>query len=485
MIGLHGKFQEISSIFESKEYSRKLQRKKRDRSLPWDDYSVKQFQSEYHLQDQQIIHQDYSTDLFKKTSIKPPPENSRYSDAWPSSSIPLPKMNKKKVSPWIPPHSSTQFTAHGTFLNDFKKKELNRKIDKFLKEYIKNKAKEDELHAKKSQETLPDEMIHEAVSKGISDGILALRKNILATIYWYDQYKSAEIAIGSVASLDLDEACFRGNVMAVRALLAAGKSPLDSNDDDPLFNRCFEKALADDLKTNSLFIGDNETTARQDLNRILHLLYKAGANVNAFSATTRLAPIHRTAITGNVKMLLWLLQRNGDLALKAKREKMTAAQYAARQGKVFILAEIARERGLSLLLDADANGRNTLHIAALYGQTGVARFLLYIGVDKRIEDNDGLTAGDIAHNSNKEHTALIVKGFSVDAPDPRLYLQYITDSKNRELSEELQFEHSIIDEDDMHSVSSALLNMKTGTTSALKHIMSYLKKSLNVTSEKL
>ena len=480
-----GNFQEIANITQQKEYSRKCQKKKLNRALPWDEYSVKQFRGEHHYHGKQSFQEDFSTQLLDKSYMKPPPESLRFSDAWPSSSELPPKSSKRKISPWVPTYQSTQYTAHGTLLDDFKKKELNRKVDKYLKEYVRRKRENDEHHLRKSLEILPEEMIHETVSKNISDGIIEVKKDILRKNFWYDKFKSAEIAVDSVATLDLDEACFRGNVVMVSTLLAAGKSPADSDDDDPLFNRCFEKALALDTKENSLFLGDKESKARQDLDRILHLLYKAGADINAFGASTRLAPIHRAAITGNVKMLLWLLERGADLSLRGRRERLTAAQFAARQGNVFFLAEIVRERDLTPLMDADASGRNSLHVASLYGQTDAAEFLLSIGIDKRIKDNTGLSAGDLAHNAGHEQTALVVRGFSADPPDPRPLLQYITDARNRELSNDAQFVQEAAVEDDSFSISSALLNMKSGANAALRHVMSYLNRSLHVTSEKL
>ena len=434
-----------------------------------------------------MLEEDFSSRLYDKSLVKPPPESQRFSDAWPSSSELHSMSNKRKISPWLPVYQSTQFTANGTSLNDFKKRELNRKVDKYLKEYMRGKHDRDERHLRKSLQVLPEEMIHETVSKNISDGIIELKKEITKKNYWYDKVKSAEIAVDSVATLDLDEACFRGNVMMVRTLLAAGKSVTDSDDDDPLFNRCFERALALDMKENSVLLGDKESKARQDLDKILQMLLKAGADINTFSGTTRLAPIHRAAIAGNVKMLLWLMERDADLSLRGRRERLTAAQFAARQGNVFILAEIVRETDLSPLLETDAHGRNSLHVASLYGQTEAAKFLLNLGVDKRIKDNDGLSAGDLAYNAGYEQTALIVRGYSADPPDPRPLLQYLTDNRNRKLSNDAQFEfmHEPVVEDDSYSVSSALLNMKVGANSALRHVISYLNRSLHVTSEKL
>ena len=65
---------------------------------------------------------------------------------------------------------------------------------------------------------------------------------------------------------------------------------------------------------------------------------------------------------------------------------------AAKYGHIKLMALI---RNGALLKVKDKNGRNVLHHAAMC-QTRSALFLLRCGCDKRIRDNDKLTAGGLA-----------------------------------------------------------------------------------------
>jgi ankyrin repeat protein len=488
-LGKLGRFKDVSELYEAQELQRKEHKKRLNMKLPWETLPVEEFLESYHVKGGNVITESY--DVIDHSNDRPPaPESILLKDEWPAvSNLTHAKSLKKKISPWIPPSNPTRFTKDGTFLESFEKKEMLRKLEKYLHVYKKTLREEKQLHAKKSvKASLVDESdIHEAVSQNISDGLIALKKRMDDKNYWYYKLKSIEKAIDSVATLDLHEACFRGNVVQVRLLLAAGRSPTNhSNDGDPLFNQCFEKALALDLQTNSLQAHTNESKPRQDLQKILQLLYKAGADVNALSESNRVAPIHRAAVTGNVKMLTWLLSRRGDLDLKSKKDLLTTAQYAARQGQVYVLGEIIRERGMKPLLDTDPRGRNCLHFAALYGQTSTCVFLLNMGLDKRVVDKDHLTAGKLAEGAGYKKTAILVQGFSVEDTQVSYVLQYITDERNLLLNDQDQFKGNDGDEDDeVYSISSALFNMRTGATSSLQHAMSYLYKSLYMASEKI
>jgi hypothetical protein len=283
----------------------------------------------------------------------------------------------------------------------------------------------------------------------------------------------------------LDEACFRGNITQVQLLLQTVQSTYNAYEDDPLFNRVFEKCLLMDIQTESLHVTDNETQARQNLQMILHLLTKYGADINANSVANQMSVIHRAALSCNVKMVSWLIARQADVLLRSKKDKMTAAEYAARQGSIYILEDMIREIGMSIVEERDERGRNCLHIASLHGQTTIATFLLTLGMDKRQTDLFNSTPGQLAHAAGFEQTYIVVQGFAYQEPQVARILQYLTDKRNQQLEDMDSFPEDDRVEEDSSSMVSQFMHMRVGATTSLRNAMTYLYRSLQLKSEKL
>lgn len=482
-----GRVDEVSHLVEKREWNKKLRRKAENKSLPWDSRTVKDFSKEFLVKGSDLFEKAMPP-LYEDTSsavVHGSQSPTSLSYEWPhlNQTLPKPSRGNNKISPWNPTHVCTEYTRNGTYLQKFEKQELLKRVDACLHAY--KEALDSSKHRPSSADGgagLSVLSISEQVSLDVGRGISKLNKDMAARNFLYDKFNVVKDNVSSFTSLDLEEACFRGNTSAVKLLLATGTCSLDSEADDPLFNRMVDRAVAMDIQAESLAVGASESPDRRNVQNILVQLAKYGANVNAHSEATRMAPLHRAAIAGDVKLFLWLLSCGANIDLKSKKDQLTSVQLAARQGHVFLVAEAVRGEGMRVVNAVDHRGWNSLHIASVHGHQHLALFLLGLGVDKREVDKQGLSAGELAKNAGFHSTAVRVLGFSYPERHVRAMLQYSTDARRREHAHESL--NSSLAESSLSS--SAWLNgASTGATSAMRHMMSYLYKSVKIASRKV
>jgi ankyrin repeat protein len=234
-------------------------------------------------------------------------------------------------------------------------------------------------------------------------------------------------------STNLFDACDRGQIGKVLALLATGQGKADLIvNDEPLFIIIFMKALLLDqvFQWNSDDIA--ETKERKKLTLVLEALLRFGADINNLKATDGLAPIHQACICGNSKMLKWILKRKKAMIwIYSLREQMTPLMFAAKFGHVECLAILMKFKysNMDYLNAPDKDKislKTALHWAANYGQTSACNFLLRIGADKVIRDASGKHAGKLALVSGYFPTAQIILGYNKPPIDVTPVFSYLT-----------------------------------------------------------
>jgi ankyrin repeat protein len=202
-------------------------------------------------------------------------------------------------------------------------------------------------------------------------------------------------------TLDLYEACEKLRVYKVVMILSTSSAEDISNiktpEEEPLFLHNFQRAIKMDSISNRVNIGDEkyDNGERKKLQKVLDLFVQYNSDINADNGKDQLAPIHMAIIANNIKMLHWCMVHKANKELITKYEKLTPLMLAAKYGYIEILAELIKHE-VDMEYKHVETGMNALHIAASFGQTRVALFLLRIGMNKKIKDSNNRTAAQIA-----------------------------------------------------------------------------------------
>lgn len=362
---------------------------------------------------------------------------------------------KVKVSPWQETHVYSKFTAKGTALNGFTKKDLEDRIRVAValhhNPYINDRSRIDDSTTNGSrgssrQSSRPSSRIGSlrrslsrqqsklsnpgspTSSRPSSKRSRKKKSKKIEVVPVRDQYDVMQEKIGGLqkikkiensliklskqitkkskqtkalvdTSMSLIEACDKLRVLKVTTLLLAGqgKAEMLTPDDETLFLRCFQKAIKLDNITSSLKVGDEkeDSSDRKKLQKILDLLIKYGAKINSMKSKDSLAAVHIAAINDNAKLMSWLIQHEAKLTLLTiSSELLTPLMLAAKYGYINIVVCIVQS-GFDVN-HCNNDGKTALHIAAMFGQTRMAIFLLRIGANKTLQDKDGKIPADLA-----------------------------------------------------------------------------------------
>ncbi|XP_050670966.1 ankyrin repeat domain-containing protein 27-like [Leptidea sinapis] len=133
---------------------------------------------------------------------------------------------------------------------------------------------------------------------------------------------------------------------------------------------------------------------------IVEVLIEMGAEINT-SDLNECTPLHYSASRGHQNALLLLLHSGADIK-KTNIDKNTPLHMAVNNGHIncvkalIYFAEHGRKQ-----IDVNAcneGGTTPLHMAAKWGYEGIAKLLIENGADPSLQNRNGKTAFDLAHN---------------------------------------------------------------------------------------
>lgn len=307
-----------------------------------------------------------------------------------------------KVGPWAETYVYSQYTRDGTALKTFHRKDLEDKVKYALTRHEEevrlgiirtpSATPSGKKRSKKSKKQAilkadPYEALKEKLG-GVKK-LLRMEKGWLKTakeIRKHSNKKKNEVD----TQIDLVDACEKLRVLKVAALLFAnegGHPNMKTPEDEPLFLHLFARAVKMDQVTNSVRPEDeaNDTSDRKKLQKILSLLVKYGADVNMMTGKDSIAPIHMAAIADNTKMIKWLFGQKANMNILSNTiDNYSALMMAAKLCYVQVLALLVLQE--CNLNATQRDGLTALHIAAQFGQTRSALFLLRVGADKKVKD---------------------------------------------------------------------------------------------------
>jgi len=318
-----------------------------------------------------------------------------------------------RIGPWAETYVYSKFTAGGTALQGFTQKDLEDKVQKAVSlhiEEVKNnvlgsssmkKAISQKKSSKKSKKQAilkadPYEAMKEKLGgsnklEKMEKGWMKLVKNIRK----HSNKQKNQLD----TKIDLVDACEKLRVLKVAGILLAREGHVDmkSPEDEPLFLHTIMRAIKMDSMTNSLRPEDevNDTADRKKLQKILNILIKYGADVNMMTGKDQIGAIHMTAGSDNSKLLRWLISQKANVNLLTKTsDHYSALMIGAKYCYVHVMAELVNANcDLNL---TNKEGHTALHIAAMFGQSRSALFLLRVGIDKKLQDMKQRTAARVA-----------------------------------------------------------------------------------------
>ena len=198
-------------------------------------------------------------------------------------------------------------------------------------------------------------------------------------------------------SLNLHEACDRGNVTQVFAILKGDEADPNMivDIDKPLFVYIFNKLIALDTQFGSIGTDDKIECDQRNYQLILELLLKHGANIDGTSGEGW-AAIHYATTAMNARLVLWLIEHKATIDLPTTREKFTPLTIASKSGYVNVIAVLLLNK--YNIYEVDRNKRMCLHHAALAGQTKTCLFLLKVlgGHARTLKDKHGKIPSDLS-----------------------------------------------------------------------------------------
>ncbi len=206
-------------------------------------------------------------------------------------------------------------------------------------------------------------------------------------------------------SLNLHEACDRGNVTQVFGILKAGEADPNMivDVDKPLFVYIFNKLIALDTQFGTISTDDKIETDQRNYQLILELLLKHGADINAKSGEG-CAAIHYATMAMNARLVLWLIEHKATIDLLTGRDKLTPLVIASKSGYVNVIAVLLLNK--YDIHEVDRNKRMCLHHAASAGQTKTCLFLLKVlgGHARSVKDKLGKTPGNLSDENGFSDT---------------------------------------------------------------------------------
>ncbi|KTG03349.1 hypothetical protein cypCar_00014521 [Cyprinus carpio] len=195
--------------------------------------------------------------------------------------------------------------------------------------------------------------------------------------------KGAKVAITKNGRTPLHLAAYKGHIVVVRILLAAG-CDLDIQDDDG--NTALHEA------------------AWHGFGQSVKLLVKAGANVHAKNKAGNTA-LHLACQNGHAQSSKVLLL-GGSCPDSKNSVGDTCLHVSARYNHVSVIRALLS--AICSVTERNHAGDTALHIAAALNHRKTVRMLLEAGADSRIKNNTGETALDQARENDNPEVALLL-----------------------------------------------------------------------------
>ncbi len=207
-------------------------------------------------------------------------------------------------------------------------------------------------------------------------------------------------------SLNLHEACDRGNVTQAFAILKSDEADPNMivDVDKPLFVYIFNKLIALDTQFGSINTDDKIEVDQRNYQLILELLLKHGANIDGTSGEGW-AAIHYATTAMNARLVQWLIEHKATIDLPTIREKFTPLTIASKSGYINVIAVLLLNK--YNINEVDRNKRMCLHHAALAGQTKTCLFLLKVlgGHARSLKDKYGKTPSNLSEENGFDDTS--------------------------------------------------------------------------------
>lgn len=192
--------------------------------------------------------------------------------------------------------------------------------------------------------------------------------------------------------------------LGTAALAQRGADQINVNGEFVLAAKAGRTERVAALLTQGAFINSRDRNGDSPLNMaaskgneaLLAILLKAGADVN-LANLSGVTPLMGAAFSAKPAMVRTLIAA-GAKTDPVDRVKKNAAIYAAGTGCMECLSELVRS-GTQVNARLDNEG-TLLMWAAGYGHEAAVRFLLEQGADRKLKDNRGQTAADIAREAN-------------------------------------------------------------------------------------
>uniref|UniRef100_A0A8C2PWW8 Ankyrin repeat domain 6 n=1 Tax=Cyprinus carpio TaxID=7962 RepID=A0A8C2PWW8_CYPCA len=228
--------------------------------------------------------------------------------------------------------------------------------------------------------------------------------------------KGAKVAITKNGRTPLHLAAYKGHIVVVRILLAAG-CDLDIQDDGDQ-TALHRAAVLGNADVISALIQEGCALDRQDKdgNTALHeaawhgfgqsvkLLVKAGANVHAKNKAGNTA-LHLACQNGHALSSKVLLL-GGSCPDSKNSVGDTCLHVSARYNHVSVIRALLS--AICSVTERNHAGDTALHIAAALNHRKTVRMLLEAGADSRIKNNTGETALDQARENDNPEVALLL-----------------------------------------------------------------------------
>uniref|UniRef100_A0A8C1H476 Ankyrin repeat domain 6 n=1 Tax=Cyprinus carpio carpio TaxID=630221 RepID=A0A8C1H476_CYPCA len=228
--------------------------------------------------------------------------------------------------------------------------------------------------------------------------------------------KGAKVAITKNGRTPLHLAAYKGHIVVVRILLAAG-CDLDIQDDGDQ-TALHRAAVVGNADVISALIQEGCALDRQDKdgNTALHeaawhgfgqsvkLLVKAGANVHAKNKAGNTA-LHLACQNGHAQSSKVLLL-GGSCPDSKNSVGDTCLHVSARYNHVSVIRALLS--AICSVTERNHAGDTALHIAAALNHRKTVRMLLEAGADSRIKNNTGETALDQARENDNPEVALLL-----------------------------------------------------------------------------
>jgi hypothetical protein len=226
-------------------------------------------------------------------------------------------------------------------------------------------------------------------------------------------------------TLDLVDSCSNGDYLKVGAILSGGANPNQEVNDLNLYLFVAGKIVFLDVQMGFVNEGDVLGSEQSNLQRVLEMLSRFGANMN-FRGPDGMNALHLAAASGDARFVKFLCE--GAYACDPNyrsKDGLTALMYAAKYGHALTMAPIVLQGGDFNIVDPEL--RTPLHYAALTGQTRSAQFLIRIGSSKAAKDKDGYTPGQLASEAGFPACAQAIYAFARPRIAAEPQLQYMLD----------------------------------------------------------